>query len=145
MFGDIKEGEMVFSDIGKIVHDEWLKSFKIRKELECDSNIIMPNHIHAVVGIVDYESTVHVETHGRASLHGAANRKPKSISSFIAGFKSAATKRINESRNTPGETIWQSRYHDRVIRNEKELHQVRKYIADNPQNWAKDEMFGDDQ
>ena len=37
------------SDFGKIVNDEWLKSFEIRHELLLDEYIIMPNHLHAIV------------------------------------------------------------------------------------------------
>jgi REP element-mobilizing transposase RayT len=37
------------SDFGKIVRDEWLKSFEIRNELFRDEYIIMPNHLHAIL------------------------------------------------------------------------------------------------
>lgn len=62
-------------------------------------------------------------------------RRPKSISSFIAGFKSAATKRINEFRNSPGTPVWQTRFHDRIIRDEQEFHSKRRYILNNPAKW----------
>ena len=47
--GHINDGEMIFSEFGKIVNDEWLKSFEIRTELFLDEYIIMPNHLHAIV------------------------------------------------------------------------------------------------
>jgi putative transposase len=34
--------------------------------------------------------------------------------------------------------LWQLRYHDRVIRNEKEYWAIKKYIENNPKNWGKD-------
>ena len=34
--------------------------------------------------------------------------------------------------------LWQSRFHDRIIRNEKELWVKRIYIENNPKNWEKD-------
>lgn len=34
--------------------------------------------------------------------------------------------------------LWQPRYHDRIIRNERELWAKRKYIENNPKNWNKD-------
>ncbi|MBN2541643.1 hypothetical protein JXI42_02150 [bacterium] len=37
------------SDFGKIVVNEWNKSFEIRDELICDEYIIMPNHLHAII------------------------------------------------------------------------------------------------
>ena len=49
--GEIVNGEMILSDFGKIVENEWFKSFEIRSELLLDEFIIMPNHIHAIVEI----------------------------------------------------------------------------------------------
>ncbi|HEX2952539.1 MAG TPA: hypothetical protein VHR47_00975, partial [Bacillota bacterium] len=64
-------------------------------------------------------------------------RMPRSISSFVAGFKSAATKRINEIRDTPGQPVWQTRFYDRIVWNEKEIYAVRRYIKENPERlWA---------
>ena len=47
--GETIKGEMFLSDFGKIVTNEWMKSFEIRRELCCDEYIIMPNHLHAIV------------------------------------------------------------------------------------------------
>ena len=63
--GKIVNGSMILSETGKIVSQKWNKSFEIRRELQCDCFVIMPNHIHAVVVI---DNNHHVETHGRASL-----------------------------------------------------------------------------
>ena len=71
-----------------------------------------------------------VETHGRASV--PPYRSPRSISSFVAGFKSSATKYINQYRETPGSRVWQSRFHDHIIRNNAEYQRIKEYIEDNP-------------
>ena len=83
------------------------------------------------------------KTHSRASQQksGIAHRPPKSISSFIAGFKSAATTRINNHRNLPQTPVWQSRFHDHIIRNAKEYDQIKQYIETNPQRWAADKFY----
>ncbi|GAB4330551.1 MAG: transposase [Calditrichia bacterium] len=143
LFGTVRDGQMILSSLGEIVREEWEKSFAIRQELECDAFVIMPNHIHAIVRIV--------ETDGRPSLRRppqspppktvVAYRAPKSISSFVAGFKSAATKRINEYRGTPGESVWQARFHDHIIRNQQEYERIAAYIAANPMNWDQDIYF----
>jgi putative transposase len=157
LFGKIRNGEMNLSEIGMIVNQEWYRSFEIRSELFSDSFVIMPNHIHAILRIENNESMDGiVETHGRASLHngraslrgpaslkqscGVAFRPPKSISSFIAGFKSVATKRINEFRKTPRSPVWQPRYYDHLIRDTGEFERINKYILDNPQNWKHDDF-----
>jgi hypothetical protein len=51
---------------------------------------------------------------------------------MIAGVKGAATTRINEARDTPGAPVWQSRYHDRILRNEREWRIRRAYVDRNP-------------
>ena len=95
-----------------------------------------------------------VGSHGRANLqqppkpiqgqteppqsHGVAYRAPKSISSFVAGFKSAATKRINEFRKMPKSPVWQTRFHDHIIQDKNEYIRIKKYILENPQNWDQD-------
>jgi hypothetical protein len=57
---------------------------------------------------------------------------------LVAGFKSAATKRINEIRGTPRLPIWQRNYYERVIRNDEELNHTRQYIIGNPAHWEED-------
>ena len=163
---------MRLNHLGEIIREEWEKSFQIRKELICDTYIIMPNHIHGLIGIVMEDTlvdnmpigakthgmsgapdtagssdTAFVETHGRASLRGRIPGRPtapipempqrmsRSISSFVAGFKSVATKRINEIRETPGEAVWQTRFYDRIIRDEREFYAVQRYIEENPMRW----------
>ncbi len=80
-----------------------------------------------------------VGAHGRAPLQRPSlYRPPKSLGALIAGFKSAVTKRINESRETPGAPVWQRNYHEHVIRNESSLNDIRLYIQTNPACWAED-------
>ena len=63
---------------------------------------------------------------------GITKRLPKSISSFISGYKSSVTTKINTIRNTRGEKIWQRNYYDIIIRNENAYHRIVKYIRQNP-------------
>jgi hypothetical protein len=41
-------------------------------------------------------------------------------------------KRINLLLNTSGATVWQRNFHDHIIRNDKELNAICKYIQSNP-------------
>lgn len=113
----------------------------MRNEIFCDTFVIMPNPIHAILRI-DYDI---VGKHGRASLpqtyDGVAYRSPKSTSSFVAGFKSAATKRINEHQNSPRLPVSQSRFHDHIIRNDAEYQGIFSYIETNIENWEEDELL----
>ena len=146
LFGEIHGGAMYLSPIGQIAEQEWNRSFEIRTELFCDSLIIMPNHIHAVLRIEPTDVDTHSRAYprGRAAIdinHGVAYRSPKSISSFVAGFKSAATTRINQYRNRPKLPVWQTRFHDHIIRNEQEYIRITTYIEHNPSKWDEDKFF----
>jgi len=49
LFGEVLEGEMVLSDFGRIVEEEWLRSIEMRAALEADVFVVMPNHLHGIV------------------------------------------------------------------------------------------------
>ena len=148
LFGSITVEIMKYSPIGQIVMEELEKSFAIRAELFCDAFVIMPNHLHAILRIEkndEMNHQLHVETHGRASLppspnYGIAYRAKKSISSFVAGFKSSVTKRVNQYRQMPGMILWQERFHDHIIRNDAEYQRILEYIETNPAHWESDTL-----
>lgn len=158
--GEIQQTTMILSDFGKIVETEWYKSFDIRDELFLDECIIMPNHIHAIVvlnnqtngGDGDFstpiQTTVFNSNDELSTIkRNPAIRLPKSISSFMAGFKSAVNTKIDNyldlnqlhipkfNRNNH---FFQPNYHDHIIRNEWEYLRIKNYIINNPQNWKKD-------
>jgi len=144
IFGDINNGKMYLSEFGDILESEWLQSQEIRKEVELDIYQVMPNHFHAIVFISDLpENRIHrvdtdaVGANGRSPLRHPRMR-PKSLSSLMAGYKSAVTSKINQLRKTPGVQVWQRNYWDRIIRNEKELFKIRQYIINNPLKWELD-------
>jgi len=71
------------------------------------------------------------------------SRKPNSISSFVALFKSVTTKQINDlykEKNTEigNKKIWQTNYHDHIVRNYKRFETIYNYIKSNPGSWEKD-------
>jgi putative transposase len=68
-------------------------------------------------------------------------QKPNSLSSCIAGFKSAVTKRINLLRQNTDIPIWQRSYYESILRDEKYLAAVREYIINNPRNWQNDQDY----
>lgn len=163
--GKIKDSKMILSDFGKIIETEWYKSFKIRNELFLDEFIIMPNHIHAIIVLekpidemIDGTDGTHVETHGRASLQSTTVqpteqskfiRKPKSISSFIAGYKSAINSKIDDyiddnnldiPKYNRNNHFFQQNYNDHIIRNNTEYHKIKIYIINNPSNWKNDKF-----
>ena len=138
--------------------------------LKLDEYKIMPNHIHGIIQIGDNEYNKYDDgiiagcdcrcgdaVHGRDAMHGVSttttnneltqNRENKfgpqrkNLSSIIRGFKSAVT--TNARRINPY-FAWQSRFYDHIIRDEKSLENIRRYIKNNPENWKGDEFNSDD-
>ena len=140
IFGEVINGEMKLSALGEIVREEWLRSAEIRKEIQIfeDEFVVMPNHLHGINWIMESVGADGVrptkpDAH-RASLR--LRRAPRSLGSFIAGFKASATSRAVRELNMTG--IWQRNYYEHIIRNDRELNNVRWYIVNNPLNWQLD-------
>ena len=148
LFGEIVGGKMQPNLCGSIVSDEWLRSFEIRDELDLDEWILVPNHIHGLViindthvagsarematGKVEIRSGRQRRQNSRSVMPG---RKPRSISSFVAQFKSTSARRIHKVLGISAKSVWQRNYYDHIIRNEKDLDTKRQYIAENPLRW----------
>jgi putative transposase len=145
---------MIYSEIGEIVRNEWLKTTECRPDMHItlDEWTVMPDHFHGIIVIgenifnrmgLDFESGN--TGYSRDAMHGVStndlpgeNRygpQRKNLSSIIRGFKSAVT--IRTRHINPG-FAWQERFHDRIIRNNEELNQIRQYILENVENWEND-------
>ena len=126
IFGDVIVGadgcrpaQVALNDFGRIVDEELQKSPMIRKEIVLDHYVVMPNHVHCIVMIEqNHRGLTGREIAGRQPSAPTDVVRNRSLSSFVQGFKSAVTTRINTIRNMPGEPVWQRSFHDHIIRNE---------------------------
>jgi len=167
-FGNVKNGKMHLNDLGKIVNEEWLNTKKIRANVDLDFFVIMPNHLHGIIIINSVETTRRVvSTEKHDNLHAnketsqrlvstekhdnpRANKetsqrlvsttiKPNSLGSIIGQIKSITTKRIRAFGQL--NFAWQPRFYDHIIRNEKDLFRIRKYIESNPLKWETEKYY----
>ncbi|MFH0776659.1 MAG: transposase [Patescibacteria group bacterium] len=165
LFGKFRAGKMVLNELGKIVTVEWNQTAKIRHNVKLDAFVVMPNHLHGIVVIDNWNDGKNVETHCNAFLRNdmrsekimgtnvdrdvarnvstsmaenfsKISPKSGSLAAIIRGFKSATTKRIHQI-HPAADRIWQTRFHDHIIRGENELNRIREYIWQNPGNWEK--------
>ena len=137
-FGQMTEGLVNLNELGLMAWQCWLDIPKHFKHVELDEFIIMPNHVHGIIKLNDFNKTRIqncVETQNFASLQRKSfyNNKfgpqSKNLSSIIRGYKIGVTKFAIINRI---DFSWQSRFYDRVIRNDHELNTKRLYIKDNP-------------
>ncbi|UCB57618.1 MAG: transposase [Candidatus Omnitrophota bacterium] len=137
IFGEIPVGadgcrpdnntKIILNEYGLIVEEELKNTENIRQEIKLDRYAIMPNHVHCIIII-------------QRQLSGGQPAAPtgQTLSSFVSGFKSVATKRINILRDTSAKPVWQRSFYDHIIRNDRSLNAIREYISNNPFNWEQD-------
>ncbi|RMF82454.1 MAG: transposase [Chloroflexi bacterium] len=143
LFGDVVNDAMRLNVLGIFVAEEWLRTAIVRPYVELDAFIIMPNHLHGIIILHDVPKRESVGATRRVAPTTETPHKPKgpasgSIGAIIGQFKSAATKRINAHRDTPGAALWQRNYYEHIIRDLDDLNRIRAYIAANPAQWAVD-------
>ena len=135
VFGAVVNGRMVLSEAGRVAEEEWHQSAVIREDIELDAFVVMPDHVH---GIVRLRGTPEGRPAGRPSVRPSGRPTGPasgSLGAFIAGYKGATGRRINAMRGTPGAVLWHRNYWDVIVRDEKALEAIRRYIRLNPQHY----------
>ncbi|MEO8230946.1 MAG: transposase, partial [Ignavibacteriota bacterium] len=151
----IIKGKMILNDFGKIVNEEWLKTKEIRKNVDLDSYIVMPNHFHGTL-IINYNENVGAtrwvtqkddapteiliktdESLKDRAIHRIAHTLiSNSLGAIIGQFKSIVTNRVMRIDNNILKSVWQRNYYEHIIRNEMDLFNIRTYIKLNPLKWS---------
>lgn len=137
IFGKIIGGQMMLNEFGIIAQTEWLRTPTIRPNIALGPYVIMPDHIHGIL-IIDYAF------YGKINLLEALNVAPflspsQTIGAIMRGYMGTVTSQINKLRNTPNENVWQTRFHDHIIRSEKAIQRITKYIQNNPLYWKEED------
>ena len=158
LFGRINKDKMICTEIGRIACKYWQEIPEHFPFVRLDEYVVMPNHVHGIV-VIDKSDDVTVETQdiashtenktqnisetqNFASLHqrqwntNKFGPQSNNLASIIRGFK-IGVKKFATTNDIIFE--WQPRYYERIIRNGKELMNVRNYIRYNPSKWYQDE------
>ena len=114
VLSSIDNMNVVLTDAGMVV-DKYINCIsEIYTNVELDTYVIMPNHIHMILNID--QSNI------------------SNLSTIIQQFKRAVSKQL-------GYSIWQKLFHEHIIRNEKEYYKIYEYILNNPLSWEQDKYF----
>lgn len=102
--------------LGQIVREEWLRSGEIRQEIRLfdDEFMVMPNHGHGIIWIMDTVGADGVRPNMR---EGAA------LGAFMAGFKASVSSRARHELDMTG--IWQRNDYEYIIRSDREWNNIR--------------------
>lgn len=125
LFGEILDGEMVLGNAGKLIHTLWYEMIDDFPNIALHEFVIMPNHIHGIIEIVD--------------------NKEQPVSTMIQSFKRHTTlryiKMVKNGTLPPfNKRIWQRNYYEHIIRNDADYNRIATYIINNPITWKKDTL-----
>ncbi|WNZ26256.1 transposase [Leptolyngbya sp. NK1-12] len=150
LFGTIEDGQMQLSLLGQIVQSCWLRLPQHFQSVELDAFVVMPNHVHGIIwlGGMDCRGEAFAprliassqDIHTNASPPPKDGTQPGSIGAIVQNFKSVSTRRINQLRKTAGRPVWQRNYYERIIRDQRALQNIRRYIQNNPLSWWQDQL-----
>ncbi|MFC1708747.1 transposase [Candidatus Omnitrophota bacterium] len=106
--------------------------------IRLDEYVIMPNHLHGIIGIVGANLRVRPNDDT-----GPTHRSAPTLGQIIQWFKTMTTNyyikgvKDNDWKPFLGK-LWQRNYYEHVIRDDADLNEIREYIHNNPMNWDND-------
>ncbi|MCL2010866.1 MAG: hypothetical protein FWG71_10055, partial [Synergistaceae bacterium] len=103
-----------------IIENEILTLSRTYEGVSVDCSVIMPNHVHMIIGIYG---------NGRQD---AAPTVPRMMNQW----KRAVSVKV-------GYSVWQKSFHDHIIRDEDDYRRIAEYIENNPQTWTEDCFYRD--
>ena len=131
-----------------MVEEEINNISKIYANVTFENYVIMPNHIHLLLGIENTEGTktgssiinmggLHCPEHpnNKDLPFEMRNHFASLLSTTVCGLKSGITREI---RKTGYDFRWQPRYHEHIVKHKQDYELINKYIAENPLLWDKD-------
>jgi putative transposase len=129
VFGEVVEGLMHLNRAGQLAAAVWRDMLKRFPEIDLDMFVVMPNHLHGIIVLSDSR---------------AATRAAPTIGDVIGAFKSLFAVQfidgVKKGRwRAFDRRIWQRNYYEHVIRDERDLDRVCRYIDENPLRWEFDE------
>lgn len=148
-FGEIITHKMQLTPIGEIALQCWLDIPDHFPFVKLDVFVVMPNHVHGILEIdksdTNGNTDVIVETQNFASQpqkppppKNKFGPQSQNLASIIRGYKIGVKKYATINRI---DFVWQSRFHDHIIRNDEEYNRISNYIVENPNNWEQDKFF----
>ena len=162
IFGKIKDSIMILSDIGKIVERCILDISNHHTNVELWNHVIMPNHIHMVINLatpppvgtryIASAQAMHNAGQNMGCLRAPRHGEPcedfhhnSSLAVVVGTFKAAVTRLMRtrciaslQQQQQQIQAVWQPRYHDHIIRNQRAFENIMNYVDTNIEKWNQD-------
>jgi REP element-mobilizing transposase RayT len=125
------DGLIRLNRYGEIVQQTWNDLPNHYAGVQLDMAVVMPNHFHGIIWLIPNSNQIMDVGAGFKPAPTTRHAFPE----IVRGFKTFSSRHINVLRATPGVSVWQRNYYERIVRNEDELFQIRQYIQENPLKW----------
>ena len=127
LFGQIKNGEILLNRLGEIVQQELGKIESRYNNIQIDKFVVMLNHIHMIIVIVDAEGINPFPT------------IQNDIPNVVGKYKAGVTRNVgNAFMHSIKKSIWQRSFYDHIIRSEEDYLKIWEYIDTNVLKWEQD-------
>ncbi len=139
IFGDVADGEVQLSRVGRIAESELQSLYMHYHNVQIDSLVVMPNHVHAIVAIDGehcFSPNLSSATSAKTADSCCGPPRAGSLSAIIRSYKAGVTRNCRALGLRT--CIWQPSFHDHLLRGDAAISAVREYIRNNPTNWSKD-------
>ena len=136
ILGSITAGKMRLSRVGNIVREAWLALPERFAGLTLYEFVVMPNHFHALLGVVG--AGLAPPGAGNGAMSPGSRDRTSSLFAIMRVFKSISTRVVHCESCMNGQRLWQRGYFEHIVRNGDDFDNARRYILENPQRWEMD-------
>lgn len=163
LFGDVTDGEMRVNNAGLMIKKWWVELNRKFPNVETDEHIVMPNHFHGIITIVNVGADPCVRpdpnvcpNHASGQTRSGQTRRSAPTETNRSGahtgaplpnaiqwFKTMTTNEYIRGVKTAkwppfNGRFWQRNYYEHIIRDDDSLNHIREYIITNPAQWEFD-------
>jgi REP element-mobilizing transposase RayT len=135
-FGTVVDNAVVLTEFGRIAESGLQTLYQHYDDVRVDEYVVMPNHVHAIVAIEGAHAFSPSQSNPKIHRSMFSSPQAGSLSAILRSYKAGVTLRCRELGLN--QVVWQSRFHDHLLRGNRVISAVREYIRNNPANWHED-------
>ena len=123
LFGEIKDGIMLLNQAGEMIIQQIENLKFLYDDTDVPHFVVMPNHIHCIIAQMGHDYIPDI----------MRRFKSETTHHYIEGVKTKGWRQFNGK-------LWQGRFYDHIIRNQRAYDYIANYIFENPARWNKDKI-----
>lgn len=116
VYDDPNDASISLSPSGTILEHQITVTPEYHPQLKILEYVIMPDHAHILIQV--------------------SEPLKKHLGEIIQAIKAASTSRIRKLSEAGDMTVFEDGFHDRIVRNRRQLHTLYNYLRDNPRRLA---------